>query len=61
MLSYFGDLVAGHPSRMLQSQARVNFGDLFASEGSSREGYIEIFVAQLMTPLRVDLLVTKNT
>ena len=48
-------------SRNSTASSRVNFGDLFASEGSSREGYIEIFVAQLMTPLRVDLLVTKNT
>ena len=38
----------------------VNFGDLFASERSSREGYTEIFAAQLATPLRVDLLVAKN-
>ena len=28
----------------------VNFGDLFASEGSSSEGYTKIFVAQLTTP-----------
>ena len=39
----------------------VNFGDLFASEGSSREGYTEIFAAQLTTPSPVDLLVAKNT
>ena len=39
----------------------VNFGDLFASKGSSREGYTEIFAAQLTTPSRVDLLVAKNT
>ena len=39
----------------------VDFGDLFASERSSREGYTEIFAAQLATPSRVDLLVTKNT
>ena len=43
------------------ASSRVNFGDLFASEGSSREGYIEIFVAQLATPSRVDLPVAKNT
>ena len=41
--------------------SRVDFGDLFASEGSSREGYTEIFLAQLATPSRVDLLVAKNT
>ena len=39
----------------------VNFGDLFASERSSHEGYSEIFVAQLATPSRVNLLVAKNT
>ena len=41
--------------------SRVGFGDLFASGRSSREGYTEIFVAQLATPSRVRLLVTKNT
>ena len=35
-------------------------GDLFASEGSSREGYTEIFAAQLATPSRVNLLVGKT-
>ena len=40
--------------------SRVNFGDLFASEGSSREGYTEIFAAQIATLSREDLLVTKN-
>ena len=39
----------------------VDFGDLFASERSSHEGYTEIFVAQLAIPSRVDLPVTKNT
>ena len=39
----------------------VNFGDLFASEGSSSEGYTKIFVAQLTTPSRVDIPVVKNT
>ena len=29
---------------------RVDFGDLFASERSSCEGYTEIFAAQLATP-----------
>ena len=38
----------------------VGFGDLFTSERSSREGYTEIFVAQLATPSRVRLLVAKN-
>ena len=40
---------------------RVYFGDMFASERSSREGYTKIFAAQLATPSRVDLLVAKNT
>ena len=40
---------------------RVNFGDLFSSRRSSREGYTEIFAAQLATPLRVRLPVAKNT
>ena len=39
----------------------VGFGDLFASERSSRKWYIEIFAAQLATPSRIDLLVMKNT
>ena len=43
------------------ARSRVNFGDLFASEKSNREGYSEIFAAQLTTPSRVDLQVTKNT
>ena len=43
------------------ASSRVNFGDLFASERSSCEGYIEIFAAQLTTLLQVDLLVAKNT
>ena len=41
--------------------SRVGFGDLFASERSSREGYTENFAAQLATPWRVDLPVAKNT
>ena len=45
----------------LAASSRVNFGDLFASERSSREGYSEIFAAQLATPLWVDLPVSKNT
>ena len=40
---------------------QVVFGDLFASERSSREGYTEIFAAQLATPSRVRLPVVKNT
>ena len=43
------------------ASSRVNFGDLFANEGSSREGYIEIFAAQLVIPSQVDLPVAKNT
>ena len=40
---------------------RVNFGDLFTSERSSRKGYTEIFMAYLVTPLWVRLPVAKNT
>ena len=43
------------------ASSRVNFGDLFASEGFSREGYTKIFATQLATPLWVDLPVIKNT
>ena len=43
------------------ASSQVDFGDLFANERSSREGYTEIFTVQLTTPSRVDLLVTKNT
>ena len=42
------------------ASSRVNFGNLFASEGSSREGYTEIFTAQLATPSQVDLPIAKN-
>ena len=48
-------------SHAIAASSRVDFGDLFVSERSSREGYTEIFTAQLATPLRVDLLVAKNT
>ena len=48
-------------SRNSTTSSRVNFGDLFANEGSSREGYIEIFAAQLVIPSQVDLPVAKNT
>ena len=41
--------------------SRVDFGDLFASERSSGEGYTKIFAAQLATPSRVRLPVSKNT
>ena len=53
-----------HGSSKLHATATslcVDFGDLFASERSSRKGYTEIFAAQLATPLRVDLSVAKNT
>ena len=43
------------------ASSRVVFGDLFASERSSREGYTKIFAAQLATPSQVDLPVAKNT
>ena len=48
-------------SHAIAASSRVSFGDLFVSERSNREEYIEIFVAQLVTPSRVDLLVVKNT
>ena len=48
-------------SHATAASSRVDFGDLFASERSNREGYIEIFAAQLATPSQVDLLVAKNT
>ena len=47
-------------SHAIAGSSRVDFGDLFASERSNREGYTEIFVAQLATPSRVDLPVVKN-
>ena len=43
------------------ASSRVGFDDLLASGRSSREGYIEIFAAQLATPSRVRLPVAKNT
>ena len=48
-------------SHTIAVSSQVDFGDLFASERSSREGYTEIFTAQLATLLRVDLPVAKNT
>ena len=48
-------------SHATDASSCVDFGDLFASERSSREGYTEIFVAQLVTPSRVRLPVAKNT
>ena len=48
-------------SHAIAASSRVDFGDLFASERSSCEGYKEIFAAQLATPSRVDLPVAKNT
>ena len=47
-------------SRALAARSCVNFGDLFASEGSNREGYTEIFAAQLATPSPIELPVAKN-
>ena len=68
MLPYFSDLVAGHPSLMLHQRARglilttcSRVKGPVARERSSREGYTEIFTAQLATPLQVDLPVAKNT
>ena len=48
-------------SHAIAASSRVDFGDLFASEGFSREGYTKIFAAQLATPSRVDLPFAKNT
>ena len=43
------------------ASSRVNFGDLFTSEGSNHKRYTKIFAAQLATPSRVDLSISKNT
>ena len=48
-------------SNATAASSRVDFGDLFASERSSRKRYTKIFAAQLTTPSRVDLPVVKNT
>ena len=48
-------------SNVTAASLRVDFGDLFASERSSHEGYTEIFAAQFTTPSRVDLPIAKNT
>ena len=48
-------------SQVPAASSRVNFGDLFASERSNREGYTEIFVAQLATLSCVDFSIVKNT
>ena len=61
-VALYWQLSRGSPkSRNLAASSRVNFGDLFASEGSSHEGYTEIFAAQFATLLRVELPVAKNT
>ena len=48
-------------SHATDASSQVGFDDLFVSERSSREGYIEIFAGQLTTPSRVRLLVVKKT
>ena len=48
-------------SHVTAVSSQVGFGDLFMSEWSSRDGYTEIFAAQLTTPSWVDLPVAKNT
>ena len=58
VLPCFGDLVK---SRASVACSWVIFGDLFTSGRSNREGYSEIFAAQLATLSRVDLPVAKNT
>ena len=61
-VALFWRLSRGSPkSRNSAASSRVNFGNLFSSERSSREGYIEIFAAQLAIPSWVDLPVAKNT
>ena len=61
-VALFWQLSRGSPkSHAIATSLCVDFGDLFASERSSREGYTEIFAAQLATPSRVDLPVAKNT
>ena len=61
-VALFWQLSRGLPKSHVSAVcSRVNFGNLFESEGSNREGYIKIFAAQLATPLRVDLPVAKNT
>ena len=68
----FRDSLVGHcPSRekYLENFSKIwvfrflatYIGDLFAGESSSREGYIEIFVAPFATSSRVELSVSKNT
>ena len=50
-VALFWWLNRGSPkSHASAARSHVDFGDLFASEGSSREGYTEIFAAQLATP-----------
>ena len=48
-------------SHATDARSCVDFGDLFASERSSRKGYSEIFATQLTTPSWVDLLVARDT
>ena len=48
-------------SHATATSSRVDFGDLFTSGRSSREGYSDIFAAQLATHSWVDLPVAKNT
>ena len=48
-------------SHATAASSQVDFGNLFASERSNRDGYTEILVAQLATPSWVDLSIAKNT
>ena len=50
-----------YKSHAIVISSQIGFGNLFASGRSSREGYTEIFAAQLATLSRVRLLITKNT
>ena len=60
-VALFWRLIRGSTkSHAIAASSRVGFGDLFANERSNREGYIEIFTAQLATPSWVDLPIAKN-
>ena len=60
-VALFWRLIRGSSkSHAIAASSRVGFGDLFTNERSNREGYIEIFAAQLATPSWVDLPIAKN-
>ena len=49
-----------YKSHATVTSSQVGFGNLFTSGRSSREGYTEIFVAQLAAPSRVRLPIAKT-